>query len=334
METEILKRLKERAKKDVKTIALPEATDIRTLEATEKICKEGFAKIVLIGNEDEIKNKASENNIDISLAKIVNPETSDKYTEYVEKFYELRKEKGVTLEDAHRILLDPIYFGVMMVKQGEADGLVSGAAHSTADTLRPALQILKTAPGTKLVSSFSVMVLPNSKYVEDGVLVYSDAGLNQDPTAEEISEIAITAAKSFRLIVEKEPKIAMLSFSTYGSAKSESVDKMQLATKLVREKAPDLKVDGEMQFDAAVVPSIGASKAPGSEVAGHANTMIFPNLDAGNIGYKITERLGGAEVYGPICQGMAKPVNDLSRGCKSDDIVGVVAITALQAQNI
>ena len=203
METEILKRLKERAKKDVKTIALPEATDIRTLEATEKICKEGFAKIVLIGNEDEIKNKASENNIDISLAKIVNPETSDKYTEYVEKFYELRKEKGVTLEDAHRILLDPIYFGVMMVKQGEADGLVSGAAHSTADTLRPALQILKTAPGTKLVSSFSVMVLPNSKYVEDGVLVYSDAGLNQDPTAEEISEIAITAAKSFRLIVEK-----------------------------------------------------------------------------------------------------------------------------------
>lgn len=334
METEIIKRLKERAKKDIKTIVLPEATDIRTLEATEKICKEGFAKIILIGDENEIINLARENNLELSGAKIVNPKESEKYNEYVNAFYELRKEKGMTLEKAKEMMLDEIYFGVMMVKQGDADGLVSGAAHSTADTLRPALQILKTAPGTKLVSSFSLMVVPNCEYGEKGIFVFSDAGLNQDPTAEEISEIAISAADSFKLLVEAEPKIAMLSFSTYGSAKSESVDKMQLATKLVKEKAPNLNVDGEMQFDAAVVPSIAKSKAPGSQVAGHANTMIFPNLDAGNIGYKLTERLAKAEVYGPICQGMAKPVNDLSRGCKSDDIVGVVAITAIQAQNI
>ena len=334
METEIIKRLKERAKKDIKTIVLPEATDIRTLEATEKICKEGFAKIILIGDENKIINLARENNLELSDAKIVNPNKSEKYNEYVNAFYELRKEKGMTLEKAKEVLKDEIYFGVMMVKLCEADGLVSGAAHSTADTLRPALQILKTAPGTKLVSSFSLMVVPNCEYGENGIFVFSDAGLNQNPTAEEISEIAISAADSFELLIEKEAKVAMLSFSTYGSAKSESVEKMQIATKLVKEKAPNLKIDGEMQFDAAVVPSIAKSKAPGSEVAGKANTMIFPNLDAGNIGYKLTERLAKAEVYGPICQGMAKPVNDLSRGCKSDDIVGVVAITAIQAQNI
>ena len=334
MELEIIKRLKDRAKKDIKTIVLPEATDLRTLEATEKICKEAFAKVILVGDRDKIIDIAKENNLDISGANIVDPHQNEKYEEYVNAFYELRKEKGMTIEKAKEMMLDEIYFGVMMVKQGDADGLVSGAAHSTADTLRPALQILKTAPGTKLVSSFSLMVVPNCEYGEKGIFVYSDAGLNQDPTAEEISEIAISAAESFKLLVEAEPKIAMLSFSTYGSAKSESVDKMQLATKLVKEKAPNLKVDGEMQFDAAVVPSIAKSKAPGSEVAGHANTMIFPNLDAGNIGYKLTERLAKAEVYGPICQGMAKPVNDLSRGCKSDDIVGVVAITAIQAQNI
>ena len=333
MENNIINRLKKRAKNNIKTIVLPEATDIRILEATEKILREGFSKIILIGKEKEIFDLASSNNIDISKAIIVNPETSEKYNIYVEKFYELRKEKGISLEQAKEIVKDYIYFGVMMVKMGDADGLVSGAAHSTADTLRPALQILKTAPGTKLVSSFSLMVVPNCEYGENGIFIYSDAGLNPDPTAEEISEIAISAAQSFELLVEKEPIIAMLSFSTYGSAKSESVEKMQLATKLTKEKAPHLKVDGEMQFDAAVVPSIAASKAPGSNVAGMANTMIFPNLDAGNIGYKLTERLAKAEVYGPICQGMAKPVNDLSRGCKSDDIVGVVAITAIQAQN-
>ena len=333
METEILKRLKQRAKENIKTIVLPEAEDIRTLEATEKICKEGFSNIILIGDEERILSKAKEGNLDISKAQIINPIKSEKYEEYVNKFYELRKEKGITLEQAKEIIKDEVYFGVMMVKQGDADGLVSGAVHSTADTLRPALQIIKTAPGTKLVSSFSIMVVPNCEYGENGVFVFSDAGINQNPNAEELSEIAISASESFKLIVEKEPRVAMLSFSTYGSAKSESVEKVQLATKLVKEKAPNLNVDGEMQFDAAVVPAIGESKAPGSTVAGKANTIIFPNLDAGNIGYKLVERLAKAEVYGPICQGMAKPINDLSRGCKSDDIVGVVAITAIQAQN-
>lgn len=334
IETEIIKKLKQRAKENLKTIVLPEATDLRTLEATDKICREGFCKIILIGNEKEILSVATENKLDISNAKIVNPKNSEKYNEYVNAFYELRKAKGITKEQAEEMMLDSVYFGVMMVKQGDADGLVSGAIHSTADTLRPALQIVKTAPGTKLVSSFSVMVVPNCEYGENGVFIFSDCGLNQNPTAEELSEIAISASKSFELIVEKEPRIAMLSYSTYGSAKSESVEKMQEATRLVKEKAKHLKIDGEMQFDSAVVDHIGKSKAPGSEVAGRANTMIFPNLDAGNIGYKLVERLAKAEVYGPICQGMAKPINDLSRGCKSDDIVGVVAITAIQAQNI
>lgn len=332
METDILNRLKERAKHDLKTIILPEATDIRILEATAKTLKDEFCNIILIGDEEEIKRLANENNLDISKAKIVNPKTSEKRLEYAETLYELRKAKGMTKQQAEEIILEPIYFGVMMVKQNDADGLVSGAVHSTADTLRPALQIIKTAPDTKLVSSFSIMVVPDCKLGENGVFVFSDAGLNQNPTAEELAEIAISASKSFKLLVEKEPIVAMLSFSTYGSAKSESVEKVQLATKLAKGKAPNLNLDGEMQLDAAIIPEIGQKKAQGSKVAGYANTLIFPNLDAGNIGYKLVERIGKAEVYGPICQGMAKPVNDLSRGCKSDDIVGVLAITAIQAQ--
>ena len=324
--------IKQRAKSQIKTIILPEAEDLRTLEATDKICKEEFAKVVLIGNEEEVTKKAQENNFDISKAQIINPEKSEKYDEYVNAFYELRKAKGMTIEEAKKIILDPVFFGMMMVKMGDGDGLVSGAAHSTADTLRPALQILKTAPGTKLVSSFVVMVVPNCEYGEDGVFVFSDCGLNPKPNSDELSEIAISSAKSFKQIVGKEPKIAMLSYSTYGSAKSEDVSKVQEATKLAKEKAPELILDGEMQFDAAIVPHIGKSKAPGSNVAGTANTIIFPDLNAGNIGYKLVERLAKAEAYGPICQGMAKPVNDLSRGCKADDIVGVVAITAVQAQ--
>ena len=324
--------IKQRAKSQIKTIILPEAEDLRTLEATDKICKEEFAKVVLIGNEEEVTKKAQENNFDISKAQIINPEKSEKYDEYVNAFYELRKAKGMTIEEAKKLILDPVFFGMMMVKMGDGDGLVSGAAHSTADTLRPALQILKTAPGTKLVSSFVVMVVPNCEYGEDGVFVFSDCGLNPKPNSDELSEIAISSAKSFKQIVGKEPKIAMLSYSTYGSAKSEDVSKVQEATKLAKEKAPELILDGEMQFDAAIVPHIGKSKAPGSNVAGTANTIIFPDLNAGNIGYKLVERLAKAEAYGPICQGMAKPVNDLSRGCKADDIVGVVAITAVQAQ--
>ena len=325
--------IKEKAKKDLKSIVLPETDDIRILQATDKILKEGFSNVILVGNEEKIKTLANDNNLNIEGAKIVEPSKSEKYDEYVNTFYELRKNKGITLEQAKEIMLDNVYFGMMMVKNEDADGLVSGAAHSTADTLRPALQILKTAPGTKLVSAFFLMVVPNCEYGENGTFIFSDAGLNPNPTADELSEIAISSAKSFEQLVEKEPKVAMLSFSTYGSAKSELVDKVQEATKILKEKAPDLKADGEMQLDAAIVKEIGQSKAPGSEVAGHANTLIFPDLNAGNIGYKLVQRLAKAEAYGPLCQGIAKPVNDLSRGCSSDDIVGVVALTAVQAQS-
>ena len=321
-----------RAKEEIKTIVLPEATDIRTLKAVDIISKNEFCKIVLIGNKQEVLNIAKENKLDISKAEIIEPKSSNNYEEYVNTFYELRKHKGMTIEKAKELILDPVFFGMMMVKTEKADGLVSGAAHSTADTLRPALQILKTAPGTKLVSTFVVIDVPNCEYGENGVFVFSDCGLNQNPNAEELSEIAISTAKSFKQIIGKEPKIAMLSYSTYGSAKAEEVDKVRNAANLVKEKAPDLAADGEMQFDAAIVPEIAKSKAPGSNVAGKANTMIFPDLQAGNIGYKLVERLAKAEAYGPICQGMAKPVNDLSRGCKAEDIVGVVAITCVQAQ--
>lgn len=325
--------IKERAKKDIKTIVLPETEDIRTLQATEKVLKEGFANIVLIGNVEKTKELANKNQISIEGAKIIDPSKSEKYDEYVNKFFELRQKKGVSIEKAKYTMLNNVYFGMMMVKCGDADGLVSGAAHSTADTLRPALQILKTAEGTKLVSAFFLMVVPNCEYGENGTFIFSDAGLNANPTSDELSEIAISSAKSFRQLVEKEPKVAMLSYSTYGSAKSDLIDKVVNATELVKEKEPSLQVDGELQLDAAIVKEIGEKKAPGSTVAGHANTLIFPDLNAGNIGYKLVQRLAKAEAYGPLCQGIAKPVNDLSRGCSSDDIVGVVAITAVQAQS-
>ena len=328
--------IKERAKKSIKTIVLPESEDIRTLKATERILEENFANVVLIGNEEKTKEFAKNNGINIDGAEIIDPSNSDKYDEYVNTFFELRKNKGMTLELAKETLLDYTYFGMMMVKNGDADGLVSGAAHSTSDTLRPALQILKTAPDTKLVSAFFLMVVPNCEYGENGTFVFADCGLNPNPTADELSEIAISSAKSFEQLVEKEAKVAMLSFSTHGSStrQTEIVDKVIEATRLLKEKAPEIKSDGELQLDAAIVKEIGEKKAPGSEVAGEANTLIFPDLNAGNIGYKLVERLAKAEAYGPLCQGIAKPVNDLSRGCSSDDIVGVVAITAVQAQNI
>ena len=325
-----LEQICERAKKDIKTIVLPESEDIRTIQAAAMVQERGIANIILVGVPEKINALAG--GLDISKCRIVNPGTYEKFDEYVNAFYELRKDKGMTEEKSKELMLDPVFFGMMMVKQGKADGLVSGAAHSTADTLRPALQILKTAPDTKLVSTFVVMDVPNCEYGENGVFVFSDCGLNQNPNSEELSEIAISTAKSFKQIIGKEPKVAMLSYSTYGSAKAEEVDKVRNAANLVKEKAPDLAVDGEMQFDAAIVPAIAKSKAPGSNVAGTANTMIFPDLQAGNIGYKLVERLAKAEAYGPICQGMAKPVNDLSRGCKAEDIVGVIAITCVQAQ--
>lgn len=327
-----LEQIVKRAKEDIKTIVLPESNDIRTLTAAAMIQEQGIANVILIGNKDEIKKLGGD--LDISKAKIVDPANFDKFDEYVNTLFELRKAKGMTLEQARKILSEnPLYFGIMMVKVGDADGMVAGAINSTANTLRPALQILKTAPGAKLVSAFFVMVVPDCEYGENGVFVYGDSGLVENPNAEELSEIAITSSKSFKTLVQAEPVVAMLSYSTYGSAKSELTEKVIEATRLAKEKAPDLKLDGELQVDAAIVPAIGKSKAPGSEIAGKANVLIFPDLNCGNISYKLTQRLAKAEAYGPIIQGVAKPVNDLSRGCSAEDIVGVVAITCVQAQN-
>ena len=320
-----------RARQEIKTIVLPEATDIRTLKATDKILKEEFCKIILVGNKVDILNLANENALDISKADIVEPSKSEKYEEYANAFYELRKNKGMTIEQANTLVKDPVYFGMMMVKLGHSDGLVSGAIHSTADTLRPALQILKTAPDTKLVSAFFLMIVPECELGENGTFVFGDCGLNENPNSEALSEIAISSAKSFEQLTGKQAKVGMLSYSTYGSAKSELTQKVIDATKLVKEKSPKLLVDGELQLDAAIIPEIAASKAPNSPLKGMANTLVFPDLNAGNIGYKLVQRLAKAEAYGPLCQGIAKPVNDLSRGCSSKDIVGVVAITAVQA---
>ena len=330
----IIEEIKKKAKSEIRTIVLPEAEDTRVIEAANIIEKEGFAKIVLIGNTDKVKSKAKENGIDLTNISVVDPETSEKFEEYANCFYELRKAKGITEEDARKIVRDPVYFGMMMVKMEDADGLVSGAAHSTSDTLRPALQILKTAPGTKLVSAFFLMNVPNCEYGENGIFVYADSGLNENPDSDKLAEIAAASAKSFEQLVGKEAKVGMLSYSTYGSAKSELTEKVIEATRIVKERYPNLKVDGELQLDAAIIPEIAESKAPGSPVAGYCNTLVFPDLNAGNIGYKLTQRLAKAEAYGPLCQGIAKPVNDLSRGCSVEDIVGVVAITSVQGQNI
>ena len=325
--------IKERAKKDIKKIVLPEASDLRILKAAEMAVKSAYADIVLIGNKENINKMAKENNLDISKTTIIDPQISEKSEIYANSLYELRKEKGMTLEKARELVKDEVYFGMMMVKLNEADGLVSGAIHSTSDTLRPALQILKTASGTKLVSAFFLMVVPNCEYGENGVFVFGDCGLNQNPSAEELVEIANSSSKSFEQLVGKPANVAMLSYSTKGSAKSDLTQKVIDATNMIKEKYPEMRVDGELQLDAAIVPAVAESKAPGSEVGGMANTLIFPDLNAGNIGYKLTQRLGKAEAYGPLCQGIAKPVNDLSRGCSAEDVAGVIAITAVQAQN-
>ena len=327
-----IEEVKQRAKRELKSIVLPEATDIRVLKATETVLKEGYAKIILIGNEEEIISKAKEEDINIEGASIIDPMKSSKREEYASTLYELRKNKGMTLEEAKKLVEHPVYYGMVMVKLDEADGLVSGCAHSTAETLRPALQILKTAPGTKLVSAFFIMVVPDCKYGHNGTFVFADNGLNENPDSEALSEIAISSSKSFEQLVGATPKVAMLSYSTYGSAKSEQTQKVIDATNLVRTKMPELLVDGELQLDAAIIPEVAEFKAKGSPLKGEANVLVFPDLGAGNIGYKLVQRLAKAEAYGPLCQGIAKPVNDLSRGCSADDIAGVVAITAVQAQ--
>ncbi len=327
-----INQIKERAKKDIKTIILPEATDIRILKATQIVKKEQYANVILIGDTEKVTKIAQENNIDISGIKIINPETSEDTENYANELYELRKNKGLTQEEAKKLVLNPVYYGMMMLKLNEADGLVSGAAHSTSDTLRPALQILKTAPNTKLVSAFFVMVVPNCEYGANGTFIFADSGLNEEPDAEKLSEIAISSSKSFKQLIGEEPKVAMLSYSTYGSAHSASTEKVIEATKKAQEKEPDLIVDGELQLDAAIIPEIAEFKAPNSKLKGEANVLVFPDLGAGNIGYKLVQRLAKAEAYGPLCQGIAKPVNDLSRGCSAEDVAGVVAITAVQAQ--
>lgn len=323
-------KIKILAKSNLKTIVLPEAEEIRVLKATEKILQEDFAHIILVGDEERILKIAQENNINIEKAKIVNPQKSNNTKDFAKKLYELRKHKGMTEEEAERLVLDPIHYGVMMVKQEIADGLVSGAIHSTADTLRPALQILRTAPNTKLVSAFFIMEVPNCNYGENGLFIFTDCALNPNPNEEELAEIAIASSNSFKALIGKEPKIAMLSYSTHGTAKSESIDKVANATKIVNNLRPDLIIDGELQLDAAIIPEITRIKAPNSPLKGEANILVFPNLDAGNIGYKLVQRFANAYAYGPLCQGIAKPVNDLSRGCSVDDIVGTVALTAVQ----
>ena len=322
--SEFLSRMKAAAKADKKTIVLPEGEDPRTIEAARKIIAEDLANIVILGDPAAI---------DVPGATVIDPRNAEQNEAYAQKFAELRAKKGVTIEQARAQVMDATYFGTMMVKMGDADGLVSGACHSTADTLRPALQILKTAPGTKLVSAFMVMCTKTPEYGSEGTVIFADCGLNIAPTADELAEIAIASANSWKTFMgEVEPKVAMLSYSTMGSAGGDIAKKVQEATAFAKERAPHIAIDGDLQLDAAIVPSVAQLKAPASKVAGAANVLVFPDLEAGNIGYKLVQRFGGAEAYGPILQGIAKPVNDLSRGCSADDIVGVVAITAVQAQ--
>lgn len=329
--SKFLDRIIERAKADKKTIVLAEGTEPRTIAAADIILKQGIANLIILGNKDEIAKISG--GYDISAATIIDPETNEHFEDFVQTFYEMRKEKGMTEEKARETMKNTLYFGSMMVKKDLADGMVAGAVNSTANVLRPNLQILRTKPGCKLVSAFFVMVVPDCPYGADGTFIFADSGLNENPDADKVSEIAISSAQSFKQLVEEEPVVGMISYSTYGSAKSELVEKMQEATRLAKEKAPELKLDGEFQVDAAIVPEIGQSKAKGSDVAGKCNVLVFPDLNAGNSGYKLVQRLAKAEAYGPITQGIAKPVNDLSRGCSAEDIAGVVAITCVQAQN-
>ncbi|HOK52987.1 MAG TPA: phosphate acetyltransferase [Armatimonadota bacterium] len=314
-----------------KTIVLPEGRDPRVVQAAADAAAQNLGKIIVVDKKSDIEKAVRESGADLSKVTVIDPETSPKLEEYAKLFYELRKSKGITEEKALETVKDPLYFGVMMVYTGEADGQVSGAIHSTADTVRPALQVLKCAPGTSIVSSFFVMIVPDCEYGEKGLFIYSDSGLVINPNSNELAEIAITSAKTMRQLFDVEPRVAMLSFSTKGSASDPLIDKVVEATRIAKERAPHLLIDGELQGDAALVPWIGERKAPGSEVAGKANVLIFPDLNAGNIAYKITERLAKAEAYGPVLQGLRKPVNDLSRGCNASDIVNVTAITAVQA---
>ena len=333
---DFISKMKSQASKSIKTIVLPESEDIRVLKGAEIVLREKFAKIILLGDEEKIIEKAVENDIEISGAKIINPLDSNKISEYADVLYDLRKAKGMTYNDALELLENNSrYYATMMVKCGDADGFVSGATHPTADTLRPALQIIKGAKGVETVSAFFIMQTRNYELGDNGVYIFADCGMVENPTAEQLSDIALTASQSYYELIndEGEAKVAMLSYSTKGSAKSDLTEKVIRATKIAQGKDPDLLIDGELQLDAAIVPEIQEMKAPGSPIKGNANILVFPDLDAGNIGYKLVQRFANAKAYGPLIQGLALAVNDLSRGCTAEEIAGVVAITAVQAQN-
>ena len=324
--------IREKAKKNPKIIVLPEGEEPRMIKAAETIINEGIASLILLGREESIKSKARELGVELpDEIEIINPKDSKKLKEYAESYYQLRKNKGMSSDEAYQLLENPLYFGALMVYHDDADGLVAGSINATGDVFRPALQTIKTAPGINIVSSSFVMVVPDCPYGEKGIIVFADCALNPEPNAEQLADIAIASAATGKALVGFEPKVAMLSFSTKGSAKHPLVEKVIEATKIAKEKKPELLIDGELQADAALIPSIGERKAPNSKIAGKANVLIFPDLNSGNIAYKLIERLAKAEAIGPISQGMRKPVNDLSRGCSAEDIVNVVAITVLQA---
>ena len=332
---EISQMIREKAKKNPKVIVLPEGEEPRMVKASETIVKEGFAKLIFLGKEEKIKSIAKNMGINFSeKIEIIDPNNSDKVKKYAETYYQLRKNKGINLDEAYQLLKDPLYFGALMVYHGDADGLVAGSINATSDVFRPALQTIKTAPDIQIVSSCFIMVVPDCPYGDNGVIVFADCAINPKPNAEQLADIAIASAETGKILVGIEPRVAMLSFSTKGSAKHPLVEKVVEATKIVKEKKPDLLIDGELQADAALIPSIGERKAPNSKIAGKANVLIFPDLQSGNIAYKLVERLSKAKAIGPISQGMRKPINDLSRGCSAEDIVNVVAITVLQASGV
>ena len=324
-----------RAKSNKQRIVLPESFEERTITAADKAIADDIAEIILIGNREKVLAYAAELGLqNISKATIIDPETSEKTEEYAQLLFQLRQKKGMTIEKARELVLDPLYFGCLIIKSGDADGQISGALSTTGETLRPALQIIKCAPGISCVSGAMLLITNTPQYGEDGVLVVGDVAVTPAPDASQLAQIAVCTAQTAKSVAGfADPKVAMLSFSTKGSAKHEVVDKVVEATKLAKELAPELKIDGELQADAALVPSVGAKKAPGSEIAGKANVLVFPNLEVGNIGYKLVQRLGNADAIGPILQGIARPVNDLSRGCSVDDVYKMVAITACQAMD-